>query len=120
MGPGLLLLNDVYRSFKLEATSLSYIGSAAHFCLSVHFMDVIISLLLLMSLVTEPCYLVAATSLAVDAGILTCHNLHIIASDGDTGGTIVTREAAKIAVHEFKMAIEFSSFKNIKGNSKKI
>lgn len=56
-------------------------------------------------------YLVAATSLAVDAGILTCHNLHIIASDGDTGGAIVTRKAAKILVQAFKMDINFSSLK---------
>lgn len=47
-------------------------------------------------------HLVAATSLAVDAGILTRHNLHIIASDGDAGGTVVTRKAAEIAVEAFK------------------
>ena len=39
-------------------------------------------------------YLVAATSLAVDAGILTRNNLHIYRGDGDTGGAIVTRKAA--------------------------
>ncbi len=45
-------------------------------------------------------YLVAATSLAVDAGILTRHNLHIVGGDGDTGGAIVTRKAAEIAAHK--------------------
>lgn len=39
-------------------------------------------------------HLVTATCFAVDAWILTCHNLHIIASDGNTCGAIVTREAA--------------------------
>lgn len=51
-------------------------------------------------------YLVAATSLAVDAGILTCHNLHVVAGDGDTGGAIVTRKAAEIAVHTFKLNMD--------------
>lgn len=40
-------------------------------------------------------YLATATSFAVDARILTCHNLHIVASDGNTCGTIITRKAAK-------------------------
>lgn len=39
-------------------------------------------------------YLVTATSFAVDARILTCHNLHIDASDGNTCGAIITRKAA--------------------------
>lgn len=45
-------------------------------------------------------YLVAASSLAVDAGVLTCHNLHIIRGDGDTGGPIITGKAAEIVEHE--------------------
>lgn len=45
------------------------------------------------------CYLVAAASLAVDAGVLTCHNLHVVGGDGDTGGAIVARKAAEIAAH---------------------
>lgn len=44
-------------------------------------------------------YLVTATSLAVDAGILTRHNLHTVGGDGDTGGAIITRKAAEIAAH---------------------
>lgn len=39
--------------------------------------------------------LVAATSFAVDAGILACNNLHIVGSDGHAGGTIVPRQAAE-------------------------
>lgn len=50
--------------------------------------------------------LVAATSLAVDAGILTCHNLHIVGGDRDTGGAIVTRKAAEIALDKFKLNME--------------
>lgn len=41
-----------------------------------------------------PSNLVAATSFAVDAGILARDNLHIVGGDGDTGGTIVARQAA--------------------------
>lgn len=39
-------------------------------------------------------HLVTPTSFAVDAGILTCQNLHIVASDGNARGAIITREAA--------------------------
>lgn len=49
-------------------------------------------------------YLVAATSLAVYAGILTCHNLHIVGSNGDTGGAIVTRKAAAY-IFKFNMEL---------------
>lgn len=39
-------------------------------------------------------HLVTATSFAVDARILTSQNLHIVASDRNTCGAIIAREAA--------------------------
>lgn len=50
-------------------------------------------------------YLVTATSFAVDAGILTSHNLNIVASDGDTRGAIITRKATTNAIHRTKLNI---------------
>lgn len=44
--------------------------------------------------------LVAATSFAVDAGILARDNLHIVGSDGDTGGAIITKQAAKNCIYK--------------------
>lgn len=48
-------------------------------------------------------YLVTATSFAVDAGILTSHNLNIVASDGNTCGAIITREATTNTIHRIKL-----------------
>lgn len=50
-------------------------------------------------------YLVTATSFAVDAGILTSHNLNIVASDGDTRGAIITRKATTNAVHRISISL---------------
>lgn len=50
-------------------------------------------------------YLVTATSFAVDAGILTSHNLNIVASDGETSGAIITGKATTNAIHRIKLNI---------------
>lgn len=41
--------------------------------------------------------LVAAASFAVDAGVLARHNLHVVGSDGDAGGAVITGQAAETA-----------------------
>ena len=52
-------------------------------------------------------YLVAAPSLAVDAGILTRNNLHVIGGDGERSGAIIPRKAAEIDAQTFKFSMFF-------------
>lgn len=55
-------------------------------------------------------YLITPPSFAADAGILTCHNLHILGGDGNTGGAIITRKAAEIGANilVLKMLLKLS------------
>lgn len=40
-------------------------------------------------------HLVATTCLTVNTGIMTGHNFHIVCSDGDTGGRIISGKATR-------------------------